>query len=110
MSHFSAACENSGIEDLAGLAEENTDLLNEQLKPLMTLFQRVTRATVPIPIGGTMRNNFLTGFEEGCGTASIIGEDNVEAGLKALESASLIQTEVERRKSEILQILTGHRP
>lgn len=102
-----AACDSISVEDLPSLAEETTEFINEKLKPLMNILRQVTRDSVQVPIGGTMRDNFLSGFEKGCGATSIIGEDNVTSGLEALESASLIQNEIERRKSKILQILTG---
>lgn len=102
-----AACDNVAVEDVPNLAEENTKLLNEQLQPLMTILHQFTRASVPIPIGGTMRDNFLSGFDAGCEKLSITEEDNVNSALEMLDAASLIQREIERRESVILQALAG---
>lgn len=81
-----AACDDVAVDDLPIQAEENTEFIKEKLQPLMSILQRVTRSSVQIPIGGTMRDNFFSGFEEGCGTTSITGRGNVNSGLKALES------------------------
>lgn len=102
-----AACDNVAVEDVPNLAEENAKLLNEQLQPLMTILHQFTRASVPIPIGGTMRDNFLRGFDAGCEKLSITEEDNVNSALEMLDAASLIQREIERRESVILQALAG---
>lgn len=102
-----AACDNVAVEDVPNLAGENTKLLNEQLQPLRTILHQFTRDAVPIPIGGTMRDNFLSGFDEGCATTSFIEEDSVNLAFAALEDASLIHREIKRRKAEILEILAG---
>ena len=104
-----AACDDVSTEELPDLAQEYAVALQEEIGPVVMLLNQFAEVPVSEPTIGSYRNSFLRGFGNGC--VNVAGDKNeeIQLSLAAIDAALLLEGEIQRRKSSILQALGSQR-
>ena len=101
-----ANCAGITSEQLPNEAAKNAEKLESELSQVVAALANFSSDTRTLPTLGFYRNEFLAGFGQGCIEGESRPSNDIARAQKAIESVILLEAEIQRRRMEIIRIIS----
>lgn len=103
---IAAKCRGVTNEQAGDAAEQASLALSAEIGPIIKLLAPFSSTPIQEPTLGFYRTNFLSGWGNDCSPTAMIDSGLIDEALEAIRSAIAIETDIQRRRRDIVQILT----